>query len=247
MDVIDSYWEEKNLGLRSFEIALSRQDTIIEFKQVENELINQKLAQYLVLKVPINAPDFLFGLPPLGYLFLETSFKLSLKKANYKCPRYIERFDKNLEVKIVHDHMGRERVYQEILKGIFNTDRIAIDPHFSQETASKRYVNWIDSLAQKGEPIYEVYLQNAAIGFFILQRIDKDNVRGILTGLYEDFQNSGYGILIMKKLNETVWENGYKTYSAHVASNNLKALRANLVFGSEIDDITYNYAKKVQH
>ena len=245
LEIIEAYWDEENLGLKSFEIILSSSDSVEEFFQEEKKLIEESGAKYIVVKTPVNVTDFLFELPKRDYIFLEASLKLILKKANYDCPSYISRIDKNVEVKLVDSPDDYERIYSEISKGIFKTDRIAIDRNFNQETSNKRYVNWISNIIKKGALLHEVYLDNKPLGFFILDPIDDNKIHGILTGLYEEYETSGYGILIMKKLNDVVWESGYKVYSAQVVSNNMKALRANLLFGSEVKNITYNYVKSI--
>ncbi|MEK7399704.1 MAG: hypothetical protein AAB116_22405 [Candidatus Poribacteria bacterium] len=245
MEIIDAHWDDENLGVKSFEIVLSSHDKMSDFLLHEEQLIVEKNARYIVVKAPVNVPDFLFELPKLNYIFLETAFSLSLKKDNYKYPSFLARFDRSVEVRSLEDSYDLERIYGEISKGIFNTDRVAIDRNFTQQIANNRYIRWISSLVKQGEKVHEVYIDNKAIGFFILKSIDNNSVRGILTGLYEKYSTSGYGLLIMKKLNDTVWNYGYKTYIAQVVSNNIKALRANLIFGSEIESMAYTYVKSL--
>ena len=243
MKIIDAYWEENNLGLKSYEIILTQDDDINEFLLKEKQL-RADGAGYIVAKVPVNVGTFLFELPKAGYIFMEASFDLSLRKQNYVCPNYVERFDRNMSVKEIASPSDADRIYTEISKNIFDNDRIALDKALGKKIANTRYINWIKSLVAKGEPIYEVYSGDKPIGFFILEHMDKDKVRGILTGLYTDYAASGYGALIMKKLYDTVWAAGYKMYYAKVVSNNIKAIRANLLFGSVLDNISYHYVKK---
>jgi hypothetical protein len=99
----------------------------------------------------------------------------------------------------------------------------------------------------QGDKIQEVVFKNKAIGFFILESINRDECRGVLTGLYSRYANSGLGPILMRCLFDTVWNFGYSLYHAQVVSNNPKALRANLMFGSEIHTIKYHFVKNFSH
>ena len=245
MDIIEAHWEQVNLNLKSYEISIGDKDAVDDFKRIEQSLIQENQARYILAKTPVNKPDFLFNLPAMGYTFVECVFRLSLHKTKFVEPDHFSKYAKQLACRKISEQADVQRIYSEISKGIFDTDRIAIDKNFTLEISNRRYINWIDSLVKSGEALYEVSLKESPIGFFILKPMTTTVVRGVLTGLYTKFRNSGLGILIMKKLNETVWELGYDTYLAHVASNNPKALRSNLIFGSEIEEMGYNYVKVI--
>lgn len=245
MEIIDTYWEERNLGVKSFEIVLSKDDNIEEFLYQEKFLLENG-AKYIVVKAPVNVSEFLFELPKAGYIFMEAAFSLQLKRKNYICPPFIARFDRNFVVRKLETSGAIQHVYDEIARGIFNSDRIALDKHFTQSVASNRYINWIKDVVNQGNDLYEVCLNNDAVGFFVLKRIDDKKVQGILTGTYEKYLTSGIGAVVGKKLCETVWSLGYTSFYAAVVSSNVKALRANLLFGYEIVNITHNYVKHVQ-
>ena len=97
-----------------------------------------------------------------------------------------------------------------------------------------------------GGVMCQVTVGDGPIGFFVLQPIDSKRVRGILTGLYEDFGQSGMGGLLMKKVNDYIWDAGYSIFEAHVASNNLAAVRSNMIFGAQIEEISYTYSKMIE-
>lgn len=245
MNVVDAFWEKRNLGIKSCEIMLSKDDTVADFLRQE-QIILENGAKYIVVKTNVGLSDFLFELPKQGYIFIEASFFLSLKKSNYICPQHVSRFDRSIEIKIAETSDDSQRVFDEIGKGIFNTDRIALDKFFSQDIASVRYINWMKDLIDQGHVIYEVFLHNKPIGFFQFKKIDDDKVQGILTGVYEEYLTSGIGSLVMKKLYDTIWSSGYKTYYSTVVTNNIKALRSNMMFGSEVDNISYHYIKHIE-
>lgn len=245
MTIVDAYWDERVLGVKCAEISLVASDTLDELVKVENGLIASG-TQYIVVKAPVAAQECLFGLPRYGHVFIETAFRLVLKRQNYLCPAMVSRFDRNIDVVRVITPEAVERVFAEIAKGIFQTDRVAIDPAFGQEMANRRYVLWIKDLIALGHGLYEVITNGKALGFFVLKRVDEHTMQGILTGAYQEFQDTGIGALIMKKLYDKVWESGCSTYLAAVVSNNFKALRSNMMFGSEIEQLTYHYVRHCQ-
>ena len=246
MQIVEAHWEKRNLGKTCFEIAIEPDDTLVAFNEAEQAIINENGAEYLVVKTPTGLTEFLHGLPSLGYTFLEASFRLTLKRSQYACPKMLERLDRGATTQTLSQDEDVERVYNEIRKSIFTADRVTLDGHFSNEITDERYVNWISDVMQAGGVMCEVNVGDDAIGFFVLQPVDTKRVRGILTGLYDTFSDSGLGGVLMKKLNDFVWDQGYSLYEAHVASNNLAALRSNLIFGAQIDEISYTYSKLIE-
>ena len=244
MEIIDTYWEGRNLGVKSFEIVLSKDDNMKEFLHQEKLLLEHG-AKYIVVKAPVNVSEFLFELPKGGYIFMEAAFSLQLKQKNYICPPFIGRFDRDVVVRKLETPGAIQRVYEEIAKGIFISDRIALDKHFTQRIANNRYINWIKDVVNQGNDLYEVCLNNDAIGFFVFRKVDDQKAKGILSGIYEKYKTSGFGAVIVKKLYDTVWTIGYTSFYGGVVSNNLSALRTNLLFGNEIENIAHHYVKHV--
>jgi len=101
--------------------------------------------------------SFLFGLPKCGYTFVEASIGLTLVKANYVPPSFISRFMSDATVRQLTSLEGYQRVYDEVSKGAFNTDRFYINPHITPQQAAQRYINWIRGLVESGEKIFEVW------------------------------------------------------------------------------------------
>ncbi len=244
MEIIRTNWEERNLGLISFEVILAKGDTLQNFLEQEKILI-EKGAKYIAVKAAVNDSDFLFELPANDYIFIEAGFSLLLKKNNYKYPLFIERFDGDITVKIALSHTDQNRIYCEIENNIFDSDRISLDPHFMTSIASTRYVNWIKDLVSQGCVLYQVFLKNDVIGFYVFKRIDNKKVQGVLTGTFKKYLNSGIGTVITKRLCDTVWGLNYDYLYASVVSNNIKALRTNLLFGYEIESISHHYVKHI--
>lgn len=244
MKTIHAHWDDISLGVKSFEVGLNCDDRVCDFLREEKRLIEVERAEYICVKTPAGVQDHLFGLPAAGYSFLETSIELVLHKKNYRSPPLVDRIAKESSVNPLKEPDDLQRVYNEIQKGIFSVDRFSLDPGFSQQLGNQRCVNWIGDLIKDGNPLLEVSVKGVPSGFFILQPVDDKVVKGVLTGIYQ--QTAGLGMFVMKQLKEYVWSRGYTTYLAQVSSNNLKALRANMIFGSEIENLNYTYIKHVQ-
>lgn len=244
MKVTDAVWETRNLGVRTFEIMIEQGDTIDNFVHIHSELL-KKEAQYIVIKMPSNKNDFLYMLPKYGYTFVETIFYTSLKVKNYQVPKALEQMDRNFTLTEVIDNTHLERVLSEVEKGIFDTDRISMDPNFSKEQSARRYVNWIRDMTKARDCIFEVNLSNQPFGFFTLKQIDQDRVYPVLLGCYEEYKDKGLGALLVKKCNDYIWSLGYKEITTCLSSNNINIFKCNLLFGTQISSIYYTFVKYV--
>ena len=67
MEIIEAVWEKRNIGLRTFEIEISENDTCEELK----ESIENLQFDYLVVKIPPSRTDFIFKASNLGLTFVE--------------------------------------------------------------------------------------------------------------------------------------------------------------------------------
>ena len=99
-------------------------------------------------------------------------------------------------------------LFKEMSKGMFDTDRVSLDKRFSVEIATNRYKNWIASAFKDGSFVCQVLLKSEAISFFVVKKEFDQVYRGLLTGVYEKFRSSGYGILIMDQLKKFIWDKG---------------------------------------
>lgn len=245
MKVIETIWEKKVLDVNCFDVEINPEDKIEDFFAVDEDLVKNKKAGYITVRTPANSPTFLFGLPKCGYTFVEASIRLLLTKPNYVSPAFINRFMKDTTVRQLTDKADFERVYDEVGKEAFNTDRFYINPQITHQQASQRYINWIKGLVESGEKIFEVSVKNEPVGFFIFKHVNEKDAQGILTGVYKKFNGTPYGTVVMKCLQETVWDLGYDRFLGRVVSNNMPALRLNMMFGNVIEEITYHYVKHV--
>ncbi|MBP3651063.1 MAG: hypothetical protein J6K73_14930 [Clostridia bacterium] len=242
MQTIHAVWEKENLGVNAYEIFLSDQDTPESVAQEEKRLAAEG-AEYIVLKTPVNCSHLLFGLPKLGYTYVETVFKVEILRSDYHMPDNIARFDRGLTVahRVTPDEW--QPVFDLIHSGIFRSDRVTLDPAFSPELGGNRYVNWLHSMLLKGADLYEVLKGDKGIGFFVIMRKDEKTVDPVLMAMYDEQNDRGMGALLHKKTLDTCFTYDCKRLTSTIVSNNSKVLRVYVNAGATIADTLYTYVK----
>ena len=125
MKTTHAVWERENIGVDAWEIALDAQDTIEALAEEEKRIIAEG-AEYIVLKSPVNCPQLLFGLPELGYTFVETVFHVEIRRKDYHMPETIARFDRGLTVVERTDPENQARIDRIIRSGIFLSESMIL-------------------------------------------------------------------------------------------------------------------------
>ncbi len=242
MQTIHAVWEQANLGVNAYEIMLSEQDTPEMIAAEEARLVAEG-AEYIVLKTPVNCPQLLFGLPALGYTYVETVFRVEIRRDDYHMPQGIARFDRGLSVEQRKEPADWEPVFELIRSGIFRSDRVSIDPAFSREMGGNRYANWLRQMLEKGGFLYEVMKGDKPIGFFVITRKDENTVDPVLMAMYDEQNDRGMGALLHKKTLDTCFTHQCRRLTSTIVSNNAKVLRVYVNAGATITDTLYTYVK----
>jgi len=244
MKIVHATWEKQNLGVDAYEIFLDNQDTQEQLRQAEQRLIDEG-GEYFVVKTPVNRSDLLFGLPALGYIFVETLFRVAVERGDYHVPQSIARFDRGLTVVRRDGKPEQEAAFARIREGVFKSDRVSMDPGFLPEMTATRYINWIRQLLLQGSMLFEVLLHETPVGVFIIRRIDDQTVDPVLMGLYQEDQNRGLGTLLHKKTLDTCFQQKCDRITSTFVSNNAKILRLYVNIGATITDVLYTYVKHI--
>ena len=142
MKTIHAVWERDNIGAETYEIMLEASDTPEMLAQEEERIIAAG-AEYIVVKTPVNCQQLIFGLPQMGYTFVEMVFRVMVRRDEYHMPDVIARFDRGLTVVQRTEESEQERVYDLIRSGVFVSDRVSLDPVFGLEKGGNRYANWL--------------------------------------------------------------------------------------------------------
>ena len=237
MKIIDAFWEKRNLGIETKEIILSADDTLLDIDTFLNSLSSEK--QYIVIKMPVGKLDFIKFLTEKGFYFVESLFEMSIRIETFHLPASLKRFDDMLFYDNLTTDNALKRLEKEIQKGIFTTDRIALDKNFGIDVAAMRYVNWIKDEMKKGSEVFEILYKENPIGFFTLKKLSNGNYDNFLSGMYRDERNIGFGFSIISKPILELKRRKAFLYVSHVSSNNLPALRLANSFGFLLEDISY--------
>ncbi|MCE5342860.1 MAG: hypothetical protein LLF96_04625 [Eubacteriales bacterium] len=245
MKIVHATCEMENLGVDAYEILLSSGDSPADYAGEEQRLLAAG-AQYLVVKTPVNDAQWLFGLPQLGYAFVETVFHVAVKRTEYRPPAELVRFDRGLSVTERTESADQERIYGLIRSGIFKSDRVSIDPVFTTSQSGNRYANWLRQMLGEGGRLYEVLQGERPIGFFVITRVDEQTVDPVLMGLYDENRDRGMGALLHKKMLDTCFTYDCARLTSTIVSNNLKVLRVYFNAGALITDTLYTYVKHPQ-
>jgi RimJ/RimL family protein N-acetyltransferase len=244
MKIVHATWERANLGVNAYEVFLENDDTLDQFRQAEQCLI-QDGGDYIAVKTPVNRGDLLFGLPTVGYTFVETLFRIAVERTDYHVPKTIARFDRQLTTVRRDTIAEKEAVYGRIREGVFKSDRISLDPFFSKEKTASRYINWIGQLLAQGGILFEMLHRGEPTGMFIIKRINPQTVDPVLMGLYSEDENRGLGTLLHKKTLDECFKQDCTRITSTFVSNNAKILRVYTNVGATITDVLYTYIKHV--
>lgn len=229
MKIVNAFWEERNLGVACYEVTVQKSDSL---QQVREELLRLNSIEYLVVKVDAPYVDACFLLSELGYTFLEVNMNMFLDIRNYRLNPLEQRLNSQIHYYQLTTEEELERFEIELDKGLFNSDRVYLDPQFTKEQASHRYKCWIRDEIGRGSELFEIAYKEQAIGFFTQKQLDEKTYYPFLAGLYLDNQEKiGLGFSVLAKPIEDVIQRGGKYISTYVSSNNLPIVKLHTQLG----------------
>lgn len=242
MRTVEAVWEERNLGVRCFEIEIGKNDSVRDALNI----IQNRTEKYYIAKILSGRTDALLAFQEVGFKFIETNFQIEIDLSRKPVPPSI---CVNLLGKTGY-HIGTpeevEKTIQEIRKGtIFSTDKVALDPFFSQELAGRRYAYWAEDVMASGKAVMVITEYDGQnIGFSIV--IDKGTYYdGFLGGLYTQYLNSGLGFANVNATINAVYDLGGMKMISGVSSNNFPMFKLHMLFGLKVRRITYNLIKHI--
>ena len=223
MKIVNAFWEKRNLGCDAYEITLDRND-LKDFAHTLEELHAQSFeGAYVTLKMPVGDLKALHALEDEGFRFMETQFFLRDHFPPLEEPEQIQEWMQGAErIPVEKTREEWAKVIERITPGMFNTDRISLDPMFGEDVACTRYKNWCWDLFDNPDSwMWKLLLNGEEISFGInitdKQRGIDD---GILGGVFSEFQGRGYGVF--QAIGGKLSKNKNKTA---ISSNNFGMLR----------------------
>jgi len=237
-------WEVRNLGSRTLEITLEKSDRPEYIaKDIEN-LRMQYECQYVVVKADPILHEASNILQENGYQYIESQIGLKMQReiAEKKHRFYTNIFDIASYEKITKTS-DIEFVKNEIMKGIFTTDRIALDQKFGVKLANKRYANWLGDEINKNSCLYVVKDDGTDVAFFLNKPINNRLQYALLGGVFKSYDNKGFGALMNYCVLDDFINSERKIMETGVSSNNIAILQLHIAFGYKIRNITNVFIK----
>lgn len=238
MKILDAIWEKRNLGLTCIEVTIEEQDTV---DVIKNQLAKLN-AQYTVIKVPVGRPDMMFCLSEMGYTFIEGVINITKNIRGVTLSGIQKRLADSVDYALM-DEGDMRTLGDEIRKNMFETDRIYLDPFFTQQQAADRYIGWIGDEVARGTDVYKLTYKSEAIGFFTMKDLGNGVYYPFLAGMYESHRQSGLGFNIAYKPMCEIATRGGKSISTYISTNNNNAVRLHVSLGFSFDQTVYVYVK----
>lgn len=239
MIITDCFWEKENIGKRTVEVAVEREDELD--MSLLKDLIQQY--EYVVVKVPMCMPDFNIALCKLGFSIIEVQMNVSAVVKGYDWSRIYIDYD---EVSFEDIKMKPELklILEQITDDMFSTDRIVLDPVFGPAKGWNRYKNWIVNEFTAGKSkVSRVSYKNENVGF-MMYRIEDAEFKLLLNGLFKKWQGKHIGIitpaspLLYAKGNKEI-----ELVKTSISSNNIPAVKLYNRMGYMIDNQSYVFVK----
>lgn len=228
MKVTDAFWEERNLGVKTVELLINRDDSCLE---IEETLAACENYQYCVAKVEVPNVEAQRLLSKHGFYYAESSLNMYLDVRNFRLSPLESRINKQVTYKPISSS-EIPRFEERIREGIFDTDRIFLDSEFSAEKAAQRYLNWINDERTRGTELFEILYKDTPIGFFTQKQVEENTYYPFLAGLYKESNAIiGVGFSVLAKPIEDAISKGGKFISTYVSSNNLPIVRLHIQLG----------------
>jgi len=239
MKFIETYWDDKSLGMRTYEIICEEKDKAELISKSIKETIDRG-NNYIVVKVPILRYDINSILSAIGFIFVET--QLTLHICANKFYSYTINQEKGYDISIREEIKTMdqlENIISLIGNNMFVTDRISLHNKFGNEYASIRYKNWIRSNFNKENIIiFQSYLKDKIAGFG-MHKIESKKVYGLLGGVFEPYQSSGLFASGLYSELKDYFSSGYNEFIVSISSNNISVMKLYMHLGFNVSEIKY--------
>lgn len=229
MFVRDAFWQQKNLGVTSTEFEFNKDDSLEDVQ----EIIHNATTEYDVAFVGDSRVDIVNLLEDNGFKYIETivSFKRGLKQVIPS--KVIARLKSKVEL---HECEDMSSIYNEINKGMFDTDRITVDPYFKDVNTSHRYINRMEE-EKANLRTFTLNKGNEEVGFISIKDCGNNKWFSFLGGAYKSFDGQGLGYLAIYYGLELAQSFGGKKIVTGTSSNNLASVKIHLDIGYSITDM----------
>lgn len=238
MKIVDAAWERRNLGVTCAEITLESKDAEADIRSALARL----QVQYLVVRVPAGRFDLMSCLSKLGCSFIEAIIHVTRRIDDLE----LSGIQKRLAEAVTYapmDESDLQNLWTEIRKGMYDSDRISLDPYFAKGQAGERYIGWIQDEIARGADVYKLTFKNQSIGYFTMKDLGQGTYWPFLAGMYESHRNSGLGFNIVYQSMCEVAARGGNLVSTYISTNNDSAIRLHANMAYRFEEVTYVFVK----
>lgn len=236
MNVVNAVWEKRNIGVDTVEVTIEETDDV----QTIKDTLNNLEVEYIVVKVPSSRSDVLFLVQNMGYYYIEDMISVVHNLHDVCLPPIQKRLYDAIEIGVMDDN-DINILYDEIRKGLFDSDRVFLDPFFSKEQARNRYINWVMDEAKRGTELLKYVYKGKTIGFFGLREQRNGEFISFLGGIYLESRKGGIGSIV--KVPQAVRERGGKKVRTSVSTNNPAQVRSLIMNGYIPESIIHTFIK----
>ena len=230
-------WDDPHFGLESMKLLVSDADSDeAVLNEAEKVLALRRI--YCAVKIPMKRVALIHALEDGGFRFLETQAELHLNLSkDFQPERFLLAAAERGKYEIVKAEDFPSLL--ERLDGVFDSDRIRLDPAFGSDISLSRYRGWLaDRFGKDGAHILWIIADGKRAGFFFLERTGA-SADSALAGLFSEFKGSGYAPLIISSHIGCAKELGCRKIVTRVSMNNMESLRLHLAFGYQLASANY--------
>jgi len=234
MKIVHAIWEQRNLGVNCYEVLVERGDTPTTLQERASEYETE----YTVVKVPPGMMDVSLYLQGAGYSFIELITVCHHAAALPQLTRIQRRSVDSVTCEEM-DEADRDALLAHVREGMFEDDRVSLDPYFTADQANNRYLGWIGDETTQGGRLYKLVYKGGPAGFFTL----RDRGGGVLVanlgGIYPDYRRHGFGLCMNYQVIAEANASDARRVVSSFSSNNRGASAIHLALGYILDSQYY--------
>ena len=243
MQISECPWELANLDCRVAEVHAQYDEHIDERALLELELEHD----YVVVKIEAGSMQNQMILSKCDYSLAETQLSIQKAKKDWKWNQ--DPFANKMMPLLSAERIETEEKFAELMSKIssqmFTTDRIYLDPKFGADYSVRRYKNWIRTEWERGSLVYKHLFRGKYVGFSLC-RLVGDELKCLLAGVFEEYQNIGLGFWV-PLIPEIIATVPYKSYTTQISSNNIAVYRLYNWQQFQICKFEYVFVKHIEH
>lgn len=232
MQLVNAVWEFRSLGLRTVEITLEKGDPPPSAPATAG-------FQHIVVKVPITEIAVIHALEADGFQLAESQFTVSRSTQGRICDDATERFANQITASSADDNPSREAIFAAIRGGLFNTDRIYLDPKLGPELSAARYQNWVSQMLATPESTHVHVLRllksGIPVGFTSLRAEDGHVAHIVLAGIFSEYHDRGLGAAMIYWSIQLARGLGKSIARTSISASNLRMFGLYSHFGFNFD------------